>query len=153
MITTEARKVTLHSDCLCWDCPKCSFGSVCSYDDYEPKCGDCDDQALVRSDSCFGCWEDSETNFYDALYEWRRNVGVDWRWVRISGKGMRWTRDSGELIIAFDESLKALTINGDFRIEVEMKDKSFTARRYSHDEPTGSAVFEFMMIKKDEDEA
>lgn len=100
---------------------------------------------------CFGCWEDSEELFYEALEGWRRKVGVTWDLVRIDGVGLGWNKDSGYAIKRFNEALKALTINGDFRITATWDGAtSFTASRASHDEPTGGARFTFTLIREED---
>lgn len=142
-------EIELTSDCQCWSCTECGVGYVGAED--EQKCEECD-KDLERADSCFGCWDDSESNFYDALEEWRKEVGVAWEKIRIKGVGMGWTSSSGEAVVDFDKALRALTINGDFRIEAKWQGKNFSARRWSHDEPMGSAHFEFLLVKYDEEE-
>lgn len=151
-MSTEVKEkvweVTLNSDCQCYDCPKCGVGFVRA--EYGQKCDECAVE-LVSSDSCAGCWEDSESNFYEALESWKKEVGVDWDYVRISGVGVGWMRSSGYTEVPLDTCLKSLTINGDFRIEAKWEEKTFSARRYSHDEPTGSAVFTFTLIEEEEE--
>lgn len=139
--------VTLNSDCQCYDCDACGVGFIGA--DYEQKCDECG-VVLKHSNSCMGCWDDSESNFYDALYEWRKEVGVAWNLVRIDGSGMGWTRSQGSAVVPLDKALKALTLNGDFRIEAKWDGKTFGARRYSHDEPTGASFF-FTLVKGEEE--
>lgn len=147
--TEKVMEVELTSDCQCWDCLTCEVGQVGA--DEDTKCEECDN-LLTRSDTCFGCWDDNEQMFYEALREWRKEVGVDWEWIRISGEGMGWNSRSGYAVSKFDNALKPLTLNGDFRIEAKWEGNSFSARRYSHDEPTGSAKFVFTMIKGEVEE-
>lgn len=139
-------EVTLNSDCQCYDCDKCGVGYVGA--DPGNKCDECEGQ-LIGADTCMGCWEDSESNFYEALEAWRKEVGVSRDLVRIEGTGMGWQGVSGYAVKPFDKSLEALTLRGDFRIEAKWEDKTFSARRYSHDEPTGSAVFTFTLIEEE----
>lgn len=153
-MTTEVKdkfwEVELTSDCVCYDCGKCGVGYVGA--DYEQKCDECE-TTLTHADSCFGCWDDSESNFYEALSEWRKEVGVDWDLVRIDGVGMGWQGRSGYAITKFDKALESLTIRGDFRINAKWEGNSFTASRASHDEPMGGARFVFTLVKEnDEDE-
>lgn len=141
-------EITLNSDCQCYDCLTCEVGVVGA--DYDQKCDECEG-VLTHADSCFGCWDDSESNFYEALNEWRKEVGVDWDLVRITGTGMGWDSRSGYAITKFDEALKALTLRGDFRIEAKWEGNEFSARRYSHDEPMGSAKFVFTLLRHEQE--
>lgn len=144
-MTTEVNEkvweVTLNSDCQCYDCNKCGVGYVGAEYGQLCECG----EKLINADSCMGCWEDSESNFYGALASWKKELGLDYDLVRIEATGMGWNKDNGYAVVKLDNSLKALTINGDFRIVAKWEDKTFSARRYSHDEPTGSAVFNFSL--------
>ena len=108
----------------------------------------CTDEDGVVSNDCFGCWDESESMFYEALNDWRKEVGVDLNWIRVNGVGMGWQSKSGSAEVEFDKALKSLTINGDFRITAKWEGKTFTASRASHDEPTGSAKFKFTLIKE-----
>jgi hypothetical protein len=139
-------EITLNSDCQCYDCVKCGVGYVGT--DPGQKCDECEVE-LVSADSCIGCWDDSESNFYEALEAWRNSMGVNHEVVRIEATGMGWQRVSGYSVKPFNKALEALTIRGDFRIEAKWEDKTFSARRYSHDEPTGSAVFNFTLIEEE----
>jgi hypothetical protein len=151
-MTTELKEkvweVELTSDCVCYDCTTCGVGYVGA--EYEQKCDECE-ATLTHADSCFGCWDDSESNFYEALAEWRKEVGVDWNLVRIEGTGMGWQGRNGYAVAKFDEALKSLTLNGDFRINAKWEGNSFTARRASHDEPTGNARFVFTLINEEDE--
>lgn len=148
-VTEQKWEIELTSDCQCWDCLTCEVGQVGADD--ESKCDECDN-LLTRSDTCFGCWDDSENSFYEALREWRKEVGVDWDWVRINGAGMGWDSREGYALVKLDKALQPLTLRGDFRIEAKWEGKTFSARRYSHDEPTGSAKFVFTLVKGDDEE-
>ena len=149
-IEVQAGKVSfsLNSDCQCFDCNKCGIGYMGG--ESGQKCDDCTGGVLEHANGCMGCWDDSESIFYDTIYEWRKEVGVNWGLVRIDGRGMGWTKEMGSAVVPLDKALKALTLRGDFRIEVEFSGKSFSARRYSHDEPTGASFF-FTLVKGEED--
>jgi hypothetical protein len=140
--------IELTSDCRCYDCNNCGVGYVGV--DYGTKCEECAKE-LTPASSCISCWEDSENNFYEALEAWREKVGVTWDLVRIDGIGLGWNKDSGYAVKRFKEALKALTINGDFRITATWDGAtSFTASRASHDEPTGGARFTFTLIGEED---
>lgn len=141
-------QIELSSDCRCFDCNDCGVGYVRNEDG--EKCEECDKE-LTPSDSCFACWDDSKSSFYDALEAWRDKVGVTWDLVRIDGVGLGWNKDSGYAIKRFKEVLEALTIRGDFRITATWDGaNSFTASRASHDEPTGSARFTFTLMREED---
>lgn len=123
-VKSKAWEIELTSDC------------TCTYEDG------------VASEDCFGCWEDSEAFFYEALNDWRKEVGVDWDWIRVEGVGMGWQGRSGYTEVEFDKALKSLIINGDFRITAKWEGNTFTASRASHDEPMGNAKFVFTLIKE-----
>lgn len=150
MITKEKKaywSIEITSDCRCYDCNECAVGYVGV--GYGLKCEECKKE-LTSANSCMGCWEDSESSFYEALEAWREKVGVTWDLVRIDGSNLGWDKNSGYTIKKFKESLKGLTINGDFTITAEWDGaNSFTASRASHDEPMGNAKFIFTLIKED----
>lgn len=149
-IEVQAGKVSfsLNSDCQCFDCNKCGIGYMGG--ESGQKCDDCTGGVLEHANGCMGCWDDSKEMFYQSLYEWRKEVGVSWNLVRIEGSAMGWTRSKGSAVVPLERVLEALTIRGDFRIEVQLQGKSFSARRYSHDEPTGASFF-FTLVKGEED--
>lgn len=149
-IEVSGKKMTfsINSDCQCYDCNKCGVGYTGG--ESGQQCDDCLSGVLENANSCMGCWDDSESHFYDAIFEWRKEVGVDRDMVRIDGRGMGWTKSMGSAVVPIDKALKALTLNGDFRIDVEWSGRSFSARRYSHDEPTG-ASFYFTLVIGEED--
>ena len=141
-------KVSVNSDCQCYDCPQCRVGYIGG--DYGQKCDECAVE-LSSSDTCMGCWDDSEEAFYSMLEEWKKEVGVDRDFVRISGSGMGWQGSKGYAVVPLDKALGALTLRGDFRIEATRKGRELSARRWSHDEPTGNAVFRFTLVLGEED--
>jgi hypothetical protein len=113
MQTLEKITVTLQSDCVCTN----------------------EDETM--SDDCFGCWDDSIYDFDELISAWRERAGIDEEKVFISGSGMGWQRLSGHAVADLDNLYKALTLRGDFRIELQLEGETLTARRYSHDEPMG----------------
>ena len=97
---------------------------------------------------CFGCYDDSVEYLKEIISTWRERAGIDADLVRIEGRGMTWQSMSGHAITNLDTLYKALTINGDFRLEFTLEGETLTAMRYSHDEPTG-ASFTFMPERED----
>jgi len=53
---------------------------------------------------------------------------------------MGWQRKEGWITVEaqWDSIYRALTINGDYTLEITLKGENFTVVRYSHDEPTGA---------------
>jgi hypothetical protein len=126
--TLERLTVTLQSDCICTN------------------------EDETNSDECFGCWDDSLYDFDELISAWRERAGIDADLVRIEGRGMTWQSLSGHAITNLDTLYKALTINGDFRIELQLEGETLTARRYSHDEPMGCSFTFAPYEREDEDE-
>lgn len=149
-IEVQGKRITfsVNSDCQCYDCNKCGAGYVGG--ENEQKCGDCNDGVLKNASDCMGCWDDNKYTFRETILEWRKEVGVDWGLVRIDGSAMGWTRSRGSAVVPIDRVLEALTIRGDFRIEVKWEGKELSAVRYSHDEPTGASFF-FTLVKGEEE--
>ena len=118
---------TLTTDCTCE-----------SYDDSDN---------LVPSDECFGCYDDDKRNLIEALDVWIHALELSH--IEIQGRNMGWTNSTGSATIDADadELIRALQINGDHRLELEipegddLADFDFKAKRYSHDEPTGASFF------------
>jgi len=92
----------------------------------------------------FDCYGDCFTDNADYLNDyvipsWITNNKVFAKdYVRIEGINLGWTHASGYTIVEPKGILEALKINGDFRIEFRLKGGELSARRWSHDEPTGA---------------
>ena len=140
---------TITTQCQCKECPNCS-----------------DEQGYWSGEelTCYICGAEFEPTEYcfedpDADKDYVKEFLFDaWRQARanacepealpfyISANGMGWTRQNAtsDKLETWEDALKCLTLNGDYRLEFTYKEaeKSLTVFRYSHDEPTG-AFFEF----------
>lgn len=97
---------------------------------------------MISADYCLEvCYRYKHEDWDEfVLPQWLDSVGNP-SYVRIEGKNMGWTRASGQANIEADwqEIFRALTLNGDYRLVLEIEGKHFTVQRYSHDEPTGAS--------------
>lgn len=123
MSTMEKQVVVLQSDCVCVD-----------EDD-------------TQLDSCYGCYDDEVENLKYLIQDWAEAQSIEFNEVRVKATGMGWQSLSGEATITVDKIATFLTIRGDFRITFTLDGESLSARRASHDEPTGGAHFVFEPIK------
>lgn len=62
---------------------------------------------------------------------------------------MGWLRQSGfaECLSNPERITELLSLNAEFRLEFELIGKTLTARRWSHDEPTGTGLFTFSLVE------
>lgn len=123
MITTE-QMFTLTTEC------------TCEYYD--------DNDELVPSNDCYGCYDDDKAWVLDVLQAWLDRQETDR--VKITCDRMRWNNLAGVLFVDAEPEnlLRALTLNGDYRLEFRISsDDALSATRYSHDEPVGTAPFIF----------
>jgi hypothetical protein len=128
---TEPLKFEFTNECVCL-----------SYDE------DTDTYSTEPSEYCYGdCYaEQVESLEARVLSPWREALGIDLSdEVLIIAQGMGWQGLSGWATTTADTEgvIKALSINGSYRLALTLDGKTLTANRYSHDEPTGSAVFTF----------
>lgn len=148
---TEQTKsmATITTECQCKECPNCSEEQGI-WSGEELTCYLCGAE-FEQSPWCF---EDPDAD-KDYVKEFIFDV---WRAARatecepedlkfyIKANGMGWTRQnvSSDQLETWEQALKCLTLNGDYRLEFayDAADKFLTVSRYSHDEPTG-ASFEF----------
>jgi hypothetical protein len=130
-------ELTLDSDC------------VCVKYDHENDCDLLDEKGNpIPEDSCLGCWEDALEEWKNYVYpEWiARNKITDRTKLVIEYSNVTWRNGSG----AFQCQVRDLEdgrfgfLKGDFRITYTLEGKDLTARRSSHDEPTG-AYFKFVV--------
>lgn len=101
-------------------------------------------EGIVPSDECFGCFTDDRDNIAFELDRWVESEEIDAVYIKAAGIG--WQHLSGVACVnaTGKEILDALAINGDYRLELYLtEDGTLTARRWSHDEPTGTGLFEF----------
>ena len=100
---------------------------------------------LTWSNECFGCFEDDKQYFKDEfLMPYLNSKGWDEDTViRVIGERMNWDSSSGWTEIPAKDLLKALAINGDYTLRVEITpEKEMTITRSSHDEYGASFRFE-----------
>lgn len=104
----------------------------------------CENEDGTASDECFNCYEWQKEDVFQLLGQWMAENNIDeYDNILIEGTGMTWQRLSG---YKYSEAINldgALSLNGDFRIEWYLEDGILTARRWSHDEPTGTGLFTF----------
>jgi hypothetical protein len=122
------------NSCICSYCDTCA----CSFQDseYTLTCPGCGTEGRFLDGGCGGsCWDDMNEDFANVLGEWLARVGDPDR-VRVDGSGMGWQRESGwtECDANADEVVRALSINGDFRLTFTLAGESLRAVRSSHDE-------------------
>jgi hypothetical protein len=111
------------------------------------------------SEECFGCWSDAlEDLDHNLLLPWLKAVDADnGDLISVSGSGLGWMRQDGSNAFELDyddvqeEIINRLSLNGDFRLVFKLEGDVFSARRWSHDEPMGSAVFVFRLVKRVEE--
>jgi hypothetical protein len=104
------------------------------------------------SPECWGCYDSDKTEVLAELDEWLTRNGMDAS-IKISCKSMLWTHSSGYAVVSADPDaiFDALTLNGDYRLAFTWdRDDVLTVTRYSHDEPTGTAPFEFEPVAEDD---
>ena len=137
VMNNEITEVELTSSCVC-----------VVFDEYDKE---------LPSEECFGCWSDAlEDLDHDVLTPWLRAVDAgDGDYVKIDGEGVGWMRRSGSFTVMVDQFgrtdfvddvISLLSLDGDFRLVFELSGDILSVRRWSHDEPTGSAVFVFRFV-------
>lgn len=107
---------------------------------------------MIPTDDCFGCYGEAKADVLQELEFWLDRNGMDDS-IKISCKSMLWTHSSGYAIVpaAPEAIFEALTLNGDYRLVFTWdREDGLTVTRYSHDEPTGTAPFEFEPMAADD---
>lgn len=109
----------------------------------------CEDEFGTEIESCLGdCYEWMKDDVFGLLGEWRELNAIDEDdHILIECEAMGWNRASGYKWTRPNELDGALSLRGDFRIEWYLDGLTLTARRWSHDEPTGSGTFHFTHYK------
>lgn len=105
-----------------------------------------DDDNLTPANDCFGCYNDALDDLGHNLNLWLQANGyTDETIIRVQFSGVSWRRVGGYGDITVADIPEFLALNGDFRIVFELTadNKTLTARRYSHDEPTGTGLITF----------
>ena len=116
------------------------------------QCGEYYDEELEKDvpiEYCLGdCYEWQKDEVFALLGEWYAiNDITEDDHILINGNGMTWQRLEGHKWTNTLELDGALSINGDFKIEWYLEDGTLTAKRWSHDEPTGTGLFTFEVFK------
>jgi hypothetical protein len=126
MTTINKQTVSVTTDCLCGE-------------------GDTD----TLTEYCSGeCYEWQKEDVFMLLGEWQLANGVDEDdTIRINASSVGWQGRSGYKDTDILELHGALSLNGDFRIEWYLENNELTARRWSHDEPVGTGIFTFDILK------
>lgn len=98
---------------------------------------------------CFGdCFETQKEDVFSLLGEWKLLNDIDeYDPILIETNSIGWQNRSAYKIVDFLELDSALSINSDFRIDWYLEGIELTARRWSHDEPTGTGLFTFTVLK------
>jgi hypothetical protein len=110
----------------------------------------CDpDEDTVNDGICWGeCYEWQKEDVFQLLGQWQLVNGIDESDpILIKGSGMTWQRLDGHKWTTMLELDGALALNGDFKIEWYLEGNDLTAKRWSHDEPTGTGLFTFTHFK------
>jgi hypothetical protein len=123
MNTITKQTVSVTTDC------------VCDEGDYEGYCEGT-------------CYEWQKEDVFALLGEWQllNNVDED-DTIRINASSVGWQGRSGYKDTDILELHGALALNGDFKIEWYLEGNDLTARRWSHDEPVGTGIFTFDILK------
>ena len=127
MTTINKQTVSVTTDCLCGD-------------------GDTD----TLTEYCTGtCYEWQKEDVFALLGEWYVVNGIEEDDpILINAESVGWQNRSGFKWTTPMELDGALSLNGDFKIEWYLEDgETLTARRWSHDEPTGTGLFTFTHFK------
>jgi hypothetical protein len=109
----------------------------------------------VPSEYCDGCWQDDQSNTeYDIIHPWQEaNDIADQDYVVINANRVSWRNVDGYALSKadFKSILKTLTFDGDWKLKITLNaDKTMTAQRWSHDEPTGTGIFTFRKATEEE---
>ena len=100
------------------------------------------------------CYYWQKEDVFALLGMWKVRNGLEEdTTILISGEQMGWTRASGVKLTNFLELDGSLSLDGDFKIEWYLEETTLTARRWSHDEPTGTGLFTFTIIPTEEEES
>lgn len=116
----KSESATYTTNCECWD--------------YDEETGTQTPAEYCRE----YCHEDNKDWCLELIDDWllKNNNPQS---VIVYGNGLTWQRLSGYKIVLAHDILNALMINGEFTISLTLEGKELTARRSSHDEPTGAS--------------
>ena len=126
MTTIEKLTASVTTDCLCTN-----------------------EDGTPMEDNCYGeCYEWQKEDVFYVLGQWQKDNNIDENdHILIDGSGMGWQRQAGFKWTTMMELHRALALDADFRIEWYLENNILTARRWSHDEPTGTGLFHFSHYK------
>jgi hypothetical protein len=126
MTTIEKLTASVTTDCLCTN-----------------------EDGTPMEDNCYGeCYEWQKEDVFYVLGQWQKDNNIDENdHILIDGSGMGWQRQAGFKWTTMMELHRALSLDADFRIEWYLENNILTARRWSHDEPTGTGLFHFSHYK------
>ena len=101
----------------------------------------------ARPDYCYGdCYTESVSDFMENLVKpFAEQKG--WKLddpIKVEANGLTWQGLTGHAFTTLERLVDTLSINGDYRLEFQYDTlaETLTARRYSHDEPVGTGVFQ-----------
>lgn len=104
-----------------------------------------EDGRLVQVDYCDGdCWRWSWEDYEFLFDQWlKAHPDQLTEILEVDAEGVGWMRQAGSAFIRTNakELLDLFTLDGGFRLIFTFEGKDLTVRRWSHDEPTGSARF------------
>lgn len=106
-----------------------------------------DDGEVISTNDCFGCWRDSKDDIITELEYWLDRNKVEC--VEVEATRMLWNNVSALAWLPNDAErmFNLLSLNGDYRLEFYWSsDDKLSARRWSHDEPTGTGLFTFTSV-------
>jgi hypothetical protein len=129
MTTTEKYTASVTTDCLC------------------------ENEDGTPTSECFDCYEWQKDGVFELIGMWQtlNNIDED-DTILINGTSMGWAKQDGYKYTNILELHGALALDGgDFKIEWYWEDGELTARRWSHDEPVGTGLFTFTVMKGEED--
>lgn len=116
-----------------------TLSTECSCETYDAENG----EGIVPADECFGCYEDEQQLLAEAIDAIIEAETVD-AYI-VNTERARWTNTGQNFTIEATGKnvIDCMKLNGDYRIEFYLDGSTITARRWSHDEPTGTGLFTF----------
>jgi hypothetical protein len=108
-----------------------------------------DTDTSTPAEYCYGdCYQDNRDNLYHEIVKpWfeRNDLAFEDK-VLVVCKNVNWDHVDGVTTAVCDREgfIDALSINTEWRLDFRLDGNRLTARRYSHDEPMGSAEFFFV---------
>lgn len=105
----------------------------------------CENEDGTPSDECFDCYEWQKDWVFELLGMWQVANKIDEDDpILIETDRLGWRNASAFKWTTMLDLHSALSLDGgDFRIEWYLENDTLTARRWSHDEPTGTGLFTF----------